>query len=321
MQLPFSLRIAIEQTIESLGIHQLVEAREELTKRYRQPTISQFITTEAHRQAYVISRMPATYAALQASFKAIKERAHLPIKSILDLGAGPGTGLWAACENFPEIEKATLIEQDCALLALGRRLAQFSTESVMHSASWEKADLEHCTFFPSHDLVLLSYSIGELPPQILESFIRFCWKAAKQLLLILEPGTPAGFERIRLIRHHLINQGAHLIAPCPHLSVCPMTNGDWCHFAARVERSALHRQLKGGSLGYEDEKFSYIAATKEPFSLPNARILRQPMRHTGHMTFKLCTPGGIRTPTISKKMGDLYKQARKAEWGTSLDCK
>lgn len=82
-----------------------------------------------------------------------------------------------------------------------------------------------------------------------------------------------------------------------------------------MERSSLHRRLKGGTLGYEDEKFSYVAATKKPFSLPTSRILSQPSRHSGHVELKLCTPEGVQQPTISKKMGSLYKQARKADWG------
>lgn len=319
MQLPTSLQTAIENITESLGLHQLIEALEELTKRYRQPVPgSQFMTTDAQRQSYVVSRMPATYAALQSALQAIRERADLPIKSLLDLGAGPGTGMWAACDNFPDIEAITLIEKDKALLTLGKQLAQFSEYHAMRTASWREGDLEKLNDLPPHDLVILSYSIGELNPQRIELLLNMCWNAAKQLILIVEPGTPVGFERIRLIRRQLIDQGAHLIAPCPHHLACPMEGGDWCHFAARVERTSLHRRLKGGNLGYEDEKFSYVAATKAPFPMPASRILSQPDRHSGHIILKLCTPSGVQHPTISKKMGNLYKQARKAEWGDAF---
>lgn len=316
MQLPTSLQMAIDHVTESLGLHQLIEAREELTKRYRKPLPgSQFMTTDAQRQSYVVSRMPATYAALQSSLQAIRERCELPIKTLLDLGAGPGTGMWAACANFLDIEEITLIEKDKALLTLGKQLVQFSENQTMQKANWQEGDLETLGQLPPHDLVILSYSIGELNPKRIESLVNLCWNAAKQLILIVEPGTPVGFERIRSIRRQLIDQGAHLIAPCPHQLACPMEGGDWCHFAARVERTSLHRRLKGGSLGYEDEKFSYIAATKTPFPLPPSRILSHPERHSGHMILKLCTSLGVQNPTISKKMGNLYKQARKAEWG------
>ena len=342
MQLPTALQMAIEHLAKSLNFRQLSEARDELTNRYRRPVAgTQFMTTEAQRQSYVISRMPATYAAIQSCLKAIQERIDLPIKSLLDLGAGPGTGMWALCNTFSEIEKVTLIEKDQALIKLGKELTQFSDQKELLEANWVENDLETLTDYPSHDFVLLSYSIGELNSQAIQPLLDLCLKATNQLLLIVEPGTPVGFERMRMIRQYLIQEGKDkgfaLIAPCPHQSTCPMTDGDWCHFPARVERSSLHRRLKEGQLGYEDEKFSYIAMIKHPsvsarsnqsiakenqagFSLPEARIIRQPIRHSGHVELKLCTQEeGVQLRTISKKMGETYKKARKGEWGDSLD--
>lgn len=319
MQLPTSLQNAIEQATQSLGLSKLIEAREELTQKYRQSISGlPFMTTDAQRQSYVISRMPATFASLHASMQAILERGEFSIKSLLDLGAGPGTGMWAASDSFLDIEKISLVEKDVALISLGKQLAKNSDQEVLQKAHWQEGDLEKVDHLPSHDLVLLSYSIGEIQPEKVLPLLDLCWNATDKLLLIVEPGTPVGFERIRMIRHHLIGKGAHLLAPCPHENICPMANGDWCHFAARVERTSLHRKLKGGSLGYEDEKFSYIAATRQPFSLASTRILRQPSRHSGHSVFTLCTPEGVQQRTISKKMGELYKEARKKDWGDSL---
>jgi ribosomal protein RSM22 (predicted rRNA methylase) len=96
-----------------------------------------------------------------------------------------------------------------------------------------------------------------------------------------------------------------------------MTGSDWCHFAVRLERSAEHRQAKDVSLGYEDEKYSYLIASKIPSSLPTARILRPPQRRSGHTILTLCSEGHVQQSTISKKQKDLYKQSRKADWG---DC-
>ncbi len=323
MSLPSSLQLAIQHAVESFGIRQLIEGREELTKRYREHSSHrQMMATEAHRQAYVIARLPATFAAIQAVLRAIKERAPcLDIRSLLDLGAGPGTAMWAACTSFPHVESVTLVEKDSSLAMLGQRLTEGNEYAAISSAEWQIGDLEQSLDFPPRDLVIFSYSIGEVADQERIRVVEQGWKAAKQLLVVVEPGTPAGFERIRSIRRQLIEWGAHLIAPCPHHVACPMTGGDWCHFSVRVERSSLHRRLKGGTLGHEDEKFSYVAATKSPFPLPQARILRHPLRHSGHVQLKLCTSEeGLQYPTISKKMGDVYKVARKAEWGDAWGC-
>lgn len=310
-----ALQNAIENEIEKIDTRQLKKGREELTDRYRRHSSSQFMYTEAQRQAYIFSRMPATHAALMATFKAIRERGSWEIKSLLDLGAGPGTAMWAACENFPSIERVTLVEKDPEIAAIGKRLASRSENQAIDSAKWLEADLEQLQELPPHDLVIFSYSIGELKKEAMLAILKLCWPQAEKLLVIVEPGTPHGFENIRLIRSQLVDWGASLVAPCPHQLACPMAGGDWCHFAGRVERSSLHRQLKGGSLSYEDEKFSYIAVAKEPASLPKGRILTRPLRHSGHTVLKLCTSNGVQQTTVSKKMGEVYKAVRKAEWG------
>jgi ribosomal protein RSM22 (predicted rRNA methylase) len=93
-------------------------------------------------------------------------------------------------------------------------------------------------------------------------------------------------------------------------------SGDWCHFSQRIERTSLHRQLKGGELGYEDEKFSYIVADKSCASPTAARIVRHPRKHSGHVQLMLCTTAGhIENRTVTRSSKAAYKQARKAEWG------
>src|SRR5690606_27604170 len=100
-----------------------------------------------------------------------------------------------------------------------------------------------------------------------------------------EPGTPAGYQRILAARDRLRQRGAALAAPCPHDAACPMAGRDWCHFAVRLDRSRLHRHLKGAALGWEDEKFSYVVAVPPGAPDPrraSARIVRRPRKETGH---------------------------------------
>lgn len=319
MTLPRALKDAIESMVGTSCLHSLVEAREELSGRYRRIDGKQKMTTEIQRKSYLASRMPATYAALQKVFGFILEITPLPIKSILDLGAGPGTAMWVACEIFPDLEMVTLIEKDALLASIGAQLARFGEYESMHKAKWIENDLEKITHIIPHDCVVLSYSVGELAEENMERLIALSWESAQELLLVVEPGTPAGFERIRMIRKQLISLGAHIVAPCTHALSCPMTKGDWCHFSARLERSWLHRKIKGGTLSYEDEKFSYIAATKRVYSLPSGRILRQPTQHSGHLTVVQCTEKGVEHALFSKKMGAVYQQLRKADWGESVN--
>ena len=97
-----------------------------------------------------------------------------------------------------------------------------------------------------------------------------------------------------------------------------MEGGDWCHFGVRVQRSRLQRRVKSGDRGFEDEKFSYVVASKQGPAARSARILRRPERHGGHVRLRLCTETGIDEIVVAKREADRYRRARKAEWGDAF---
>jgi ribosomal protein RSM22 (predicted rRNA methylase) len=181
-------------------------------------------------------------------------------------------------------------------------------------------------------MVVLSYTLGELPQAAAEAVLRKAWSCANKFLVMIEPGTRRGFAAVNTARSVLIANAARIIAPCPHQSACPMAlAGDWCHFSQRLERTSQHRQLKGGELGYEDEKFSYLVAARAETlasdaspgvtspgvsSQSQARIVRHPGKHSGHVQLVLCTSQGqIENRTVTRSSKSAYKLARKAEWG------
>lgn len=322
MQLPEELQEAIALEADKYKLGEILTARENLTGRYRGsgPQKSAFIGSEAERCAYIVARLPATYGVICRVFQELKQRANgAAIHSLLDLGAGPGTAMWAAGHIFPEITQYSLIEQDAALMELGKRLAGQAQNSYLPKAQWHLQKMEDLKEITQHDLVILSYSVGELKLSAVQPLIEACWHLAKQYLVIIEPGTRKGFDLIRAVRSQLIEMGGHPVAPCPHAAACPMPEGDWCHFSERIERSFLHRRIKKGTLGYEDEKFSYIVCSKGPCVLPDARVLRHPQKHTGHVALELCTAEGLKKQVVSKRTPAEYKRARKLEWGSTIE--
>ena len=237
--------------------------------------------------------MPATYAAARRALAEIP--AH--VASILDAGAGPGAAALAARELFPEAS-LTLLERNPDLAEASR--------DFLPGAAILPADLTKLSSFPPHDLVIAAYSLGELGAQALPVGARL-FQSARVAFAIIEPGTTKGFALVRAIRDDLLARGACVLSPCPGPVPCPMLDGDWCHFAARVERSSLHRRLKDGDLGYEDEKFSYVVLTKEPLAEPAvARILRHPRTNPGLIELTLCTPQGLDTRRILKRDRDAF---------------
>ncbi len=324
MRLPEELHDAIAAQAERFPLAELARASREVSAQYQadKPSGGTW-KSEAHRIAYLLARMPATYAATVGAFQEL--RRVLPqaeMRTVLDLGAGPGTAIWAAAEVFPQLQRATLLEHDLRMLQLGRTLASAATCPLLSAATWINADLGRATSFDAHDLVVLSYALGEIPEAVRIRALEAAWAAA-ETLVIIEPGTPKRFSIVLDARARLIEAGAQLLAPCPHSSCCPLANhADWCHFAARVERTSLHRRLKNAELGHEDEKFSYLIACKPSLitakvraCVPAARITRRPASHTGHIQLTLCTPAGIKEETIARSQKPAYRQARRADWG------
>ena len=312
MQLPEELSEAIEMQIASFSTPALRKAAEQMMESYRKGAPSgALFQDEAARLAYLAMRLSATYAAIhQVLFECIRALPHFQPKTFLDLGAGPGTGSWAAADIFSSLEKICLIEQSEPMLKLGQKLSLHAPWSCLQEAKWICAKLQSA---PT-DVALLSYVIAEIPFSVTKELLEKLWADA-QLIIVIEPGTPAGYERILAVRDWALSVGAELIAPCPHKKACPMKRPDWCHFPARVERTRLHKLLKGGSLGYEDEKFSYVAFGKIPLQSPQGRIVGLPSKASGLIHFPLCTRSGILQEMSVSRREDRWKIARKTEWG------
>lgn len=303
MQLPSELQLAIESFFENVSTTTLRKARESLTSTYREGGVSPF-DDEAKRLAYLGARMPATFAAVRKVLQNIQLSG-----SLLDLGAGPGTATWAALDLFPELHKITLVEKNRKAIELGKTLAE--AHPTLQSAIWIHQLLDGP--IPAADSAILSYVLGELdqPEKVVESV----WNAVNTLIIV-EPGTPKAFQKMKKIRDMLLKLNAHILAPCPHALACP---NEWCHFSARVERSRIHRLLKEGTLNFEDEKFSYLIASKAPGQPAPNRITRHPVKQSGFVRLSLCTnQGTLIEKTVSKKDKELYRQARDSEWGDQM---
>ncbi len=117
------------------------------------------------------------------------------------------------------------------------------------------------------------------------------------------------------LRDILLDLGGFIWAPCPHHLKCPLLDGDWCHFPARVQRTSLHRKLKSADLGYEDEKFCYLIVGKEPCETYQGRILRYPIKHSGHVDVTLCQKEGVQKKVFSKRDKEKYRVIKKLNWG------
>jgi len=166
--------------------------------------------------------------------------------------------------------------------------------------------------------VIASYLIGELGENERRDLAGAMWEKTRDTLVIIEPGTPAGYARIIAARAQLIASGARVAAPCPHDRPCPLAPPDWCHFAQRLPRSRAHMQMKAAEVPFEDEKFSYAVLTRAPTAQRPSRVLAPPVVGKAEITAKLCTPDGLALAKIPRRDKPAYARARRWAWGDAV---
>ena len=315
--LPSALKAALERILHGLSRKDIATRATAISENYRSGGNSAIIRDASDALAYALARMPATYAADTTCLQETADRRpHSAPTSLLDVGAGPGTATWAAAEVFPALTSFVQIDSNTALRALALELVLGNERftELRHATGDVRKGLAATT---NADLVVASYVLGELAESERVGVIDALWARTRDILLVVEPGTPAGYTRIMELRRQLIAAGARVIAPCPHDYACPLSSPDWCHFSQRLARSRDHKQMKGAELPFEDEKFAYVALARTAAAhRPPARVLSQPVVTKVDVTAKLCEAhGGVTLSKTPRRDKDAYSRAKRWRWG------
>lgn len=305
-----ALRDALDRALAGRPRAALATATEKLVDRYRRGGAADaaILADETYVAAYAAYRMPATYAACARAFDLTARCLSDGVGSVVDLGGGTGAAAWAADAVWGP-GRIDLLEQVDAAASFAREVADFP----LLTARWQVGEP-----VPTADLVSISYVLSELSEAQQARIVDDALAAASTAVVVIEPGTPDGHRRVLAARQRLVDAGWQVAAPCPQSGPCPVLTPDWCHFAARVERSAMHRQIKGGDLSYEDEKFSFVAAVPPGVEVMPAagRVLRHPGKRKGFVELTRCDADGTTgRAVVTKKQKDVYRAARDARWG------
>jgi Predicted rRNA methylase len=303
-----------EALLSRYTIGELKEAYQGLSSTYRGSTGGALRTlTDKERAAYLYVRFPATYAVCLKVAEELLVRFNGPVSSMIDFGCGPGTGSMAFSAVFPTLRTFSLVDRDRGFLDIARgELEEFKPQVVSSHLS---------EFAPAKaDLALFSYALNEVDEALWPQILRRAWEQV-DTLIVIEPGTKRGFEAILRVRELLLEAGGKIVAPCPQAGACPWKgSSEWCHFSARVERVEKHRLIKEGTLGFEDEKYSYIIITKKRSSPAQFRLMADLSIRKNCVTAKVCTQEGcVRDWVVPKSMSALYKSLKKLSWGDGFD--
>jgi ribosomal protein RSM22 (predicted rRNA methylase) len=350
IELPPDLHAAIAQALASIPAARWVRAAQALSERYRSPRDTEAGALASGDQqwlGYAALILPATYAQLRGARAATAARTPgWAPASMLDLGSGPGTALWAATAQWPTLHELSAWEREPAAISLGRKLAAASASPALRTAHWERIDLGALDLYggpsgaapsaesrgsriedrgpttnhgqPTYDLVVLGHVLNELAPELRQAVIAAAWQRTNGLLLIVEPGTPEGFAVVRTARDQLLAQGARTIAPCAHDQPCPLA-GDWCHFPQRLARPDFQRRARDAPSPWEDSKFAYAAMARfAPVAPIWGRVIREATSNKAYAEVKISSAAGVARYRALKRNREAFRQAKALGWGAAL---
>ena len=316
--LPASVRAAILDLTAGQGAAALAAGQGALSAAYRAGRSSaQTVRGGDDVAAYLLARLPATYAATHRVLAELIDRVpdFVP-RTLADLGCGPGTASLAALDWFPDLEAIRAVDANRSFLDIAPRLLAASGLAAASALDVKKADFRSLPAdAPRSDLTILAYALVECSEAEAASIVRRLYALTDQALVLVEPGSRAGFARIRAARAALVAAGAQIVGPCTHAAACPIIDPDWCHFAVRLSRSREHRRIKQADAPFEDEKFSYLIARRaSPVPSGDGRIIAPAYHGKGGSQFRLCTADGVQAVTLrARDVG--HKTRRKLDWG------
>lgn len=314
--LPATVRSAIAELTAGHSLAVLADEHAALSRGYRAARKSAATVRSAMDvAAYLIGRLPATYAAVH---RALAELSALwpefDPTSLADVGCGPGTAILAAIETYPDLTHITGVDGSGPFLDIAPRLAASCGYDQDRTLQFLRGD------FRTHpavlaDLTILSYGLVEGTVAESAALALRLMTATRGALVLVEPGSRAGFARLAAARTALIGAGFRILAPCTHQATCPIVDPDWCHFAVRLARSRDHRRIKSADAPFEDEKFSYLIATAAQVAPDGLARVIAPVHHDKVASrFPICDATGASKAVVPTR-DPAHKQLRKCSWG------
>ena len=324
LALPRELETRIEGVLSTVPATQWIGEAQALSQRYRgarDAAPRRLATGRKEALGYLALILPAAYAQLCGAMAAAAARTpEWQPRTMLDLGSGPGTALWAAAAQWPDLRETTAWEREPAFIDLGRELARASTSPAVRGARWTRYDLEQfgAAERQRYDLVVLGHVLNELTPEVQQAVVSAAWGMTSGLLMIVEPGTTAAFGVVRAARDQLLGAGARTLAPCAHDHPCPLAKG-WCHFPQRIVRPDFQRRARGAPSPWEDSKFAYAAMARFAPTEPIwGRVIGEPFSNKAYAEVEISARSGTARYRGLKRHRDVFRLVRDLRWGASL---
>lgn len=277
--------------------------------------------------AYLALRFPATYAQIYSALSQIQER--IPTwkpNSVLELGCGPGTGIWAATSLWPSIKTVTGLDQEQLFLSLAQEI-QYDSK-MNPEITWVKNTIRKWIASEDavdYDLVIVANVLNELAGEEREKLMQKIAAQKSGVVILLEPGTSVGYT--------IIANAAGNIAATQHL-IAPYINNRlvasdeyWIHFVQRFQRPEFQRRIRQSmrdsslmASDWEDTKYSYVAWGNVLVERPIwGQCIGSVQKYKGFLTIPVLTAEGIVNARVLKRNKADYTYVKNIRWGELLE--
>ncbi|THH19690.1 hypothetical protein EW146_g1524 [Bondarzewia mesenterica] len=256
--------------------------------------------SERDGTAFASIALPAHYSAIYAVLDHARLRlgSNWNVETVLDWGAGTGSGLWAAAHVFQKgasedrsaLESRSIADSTIAnyvgvdkregLLSIGKRLIQAVGHNQIN-VSWQRAihnEDKVLRVDGGNTLALSAFLLSSLStPLQRKAVVKELWESGAEVIILIDHNTRLGFQGINEAREYLLNMGSrevedpnmkaeikgcHVVAPCPHDGACPLYHSNTsklvCGFSQRLQRPDFVRKTKHSGTGHEDIGYSYV---------------------------------------------------------------
>jgi ribosomal protein RSM22 (predicted rRNA methylase) len=193
--------------------------------------VNDYLLDERLVAAYAAFYLTTNYPKFSHCMEYLKDyKETLQNSELIDIGAGPGTFLFAIGEYFDwnistlyGIETSHLMKKQAAKIKEGlfpdKNIEIVSSSNIIPKKKKNR-------------IVIFTHSVNEMG---VERAIEYIKDLDPDGIMFIEPGTKSFFQEYLVLREKLIESGFNCHYPCPTNNACPMKDkDDWCHQYIRV---------------------------------------------------------------------------------------